>query len=368
MRTRDFDYDLPPERIAQHPLPERDASRMMVVCRAEGRWEHHQFRDLPAFLRADDLLVLNDTKVRPARLFGRRTDTGGNVELLLLERVVGGRWTREETRAEAQRSQRENGEVWEAIMRSGFVPRPGIELELADGRLRGEIREAIDGGRVKVALTGDSAVDMILESVGSAPLPPYIRREKGGEQSEDDRRRYQTIYARHAGAVAAPTAGLHFTESMFTALKARGVQETRITLHVGPGTFKPVRTDNAEDHRMESERFTVPAETAAAIRDARERGGRVVAVGSTSVRALESAAKGGEDRTELFIRPPYTFRAVDVMLTNFHLPCSTLLMMVAAFAAPGEPESGRALILEAYADAVRERYRFYSYGDCMLLL
>jgi S-adenosylmethionine:tRNA ribosyltransferase-isomerase len=360
MRTCDYDYALPPERIAQQPLPERDASRMMVIRRAQRRWEHRTFRDLSALLHDGDLLVLNDTRVQPARLFGRRVDTGGTVDVLLVERV-----DRSPVPAE----------TWDTLMRSGFVPRPGIGIELADGRLRGEIVEVFEGGRVRVALTGTGPVNDILAAVGTVPLPPYIRRARQGSRAGADRERYQTVYARHPGAVAAPTAGLHFTRAMFDALAARGVEAARLTLHVGPGTFQPVRTEQVALHRMEAERFNVPDATREAVRAARARGGRVLAVGSTAVRALESAfcpampcAAGQDDRTALFIYPPYMFRAVDAMLTNFHLPRSTLLMMVSAFAAPGETDAGRELILAAYADAVRERYRFYSYGDCMLLL
>jgi S-adenosylmethionine:tRNA ribosyltransferase-isomerase len=403
LRTRDFDYELPPERIAQHPLPERDASRMLVVDRKAQRWAHRRFRDLPALLHAGDLLVLNDTRVLPARVYGTRMDTGGRVELLLLEKEEGG------SRVEGREA-----ELWEALMRSGFVPRPGMRLDLAEGRLHAEIVKAEDDGRVRVALVGDEPIPAILDAQGTAPLPPYIKRPSppatlhlrpsavdaaNPECSRVDRERYQTIYASQPGAVAAPTAGLHFTRATLAALAARGVGEARVTLHVGPGTFQPVRAERIAEHRMDAERFSVPETTRRAVCDAHAAGGRVVAVGSTSVRALESAfrpeprnaapaeaarlgnvtpdeaarprspcAAGPEDRTELFIYPPYTFRAVDVMLTNFHLPRSTLLMMVSAFAAPGETNAGRDLILAAYADAVRERYRFYSYGDCMLLL
>jgi S-adenosylmethionine:tRNA ribosyltransferase-isomerase len=389
MFTRDFDYDLPPGRIAQQPLSDRDASRMMVVHRDERRWEHRRFLDLPEFLRAGDLLALNDTRVRPARVYGRRADTGGNVELLLVESVSrgeeGGGWRVEGGGAGARpgppvgrpvprapRARETPGgvcvETWEALMRSGFAPKPGMKLELAEGRLCAEIVDAAEDGRVTVALRADRPVDEILEACGAAPLPPYIRRERGkGRPAQEDRERYQTIYAERVGAVAAPTAGLHFTEAMFEALRAQGVRRASVTLHVGPGTFKPVRADDVEDHRMDPERFTIPPETSAAVRATRDGGGRVVAVGSTSVRALESLEVVG-DRTNLFIRPPYVFRFVDLMLTNFHLPCSTLLMMVAAFAAPGEKDAGRTLILDAYADAVREEYRFYSYGDCMLIV
>jgi S-adenosylmethionine:tRNA ribosyltransferase-isomerase len=352
MRTADFDYDLPPERIAQHPLEDRLQARMLVVDRGSGALEHRRVADLPQHLRRHDLLVVNDTRVIPARLFGRKPRTGGAVELLLVEETAPG--------------------VWEALYRASGRTRPGEELELAEGELRGRLEAVGEGGRVTLRLEGARPVLEVLDRHGVVPLPPYIRRtpeeqRSGSAPDGADRLHYQTVYAREPGAVAAPTAGLHLTEPLLAELAAGGVPCARVTLHVGLGTFKPVAVPDVEAHRMEAERYTVPAETAAQIRAARAAGGRVVAVGSTVVRALETAAAGdgavaaGSGRTDIFIHPPYAFRAVDALLTNFHLPRSTLLMMVCAFA-------GRETVLAAYAEAVRREYRFYSYGDCMLIV
>ena len=350
LKTADFDYELPPELIAQHPLPERDASRMMVVSRETGVIEHKRFLDLPDCLSPGDLLVLNDTRVIPARLFGQRKGTGGKVELLLVERVG-------------------EGKEWIALCRAGWKPKEGIRLLLAEGRIEGLVTGVGEEGEITVELSVDGFLTDVLEKCGCVPLPPYIKREgqrvegRGGE----DRERYQTIYADAAGAVAAPTAGLHFTEETFRRLAARGVNRTALTLHVGPGTFRPVKTESVAEHRMGEERYLVGEETAREINAAREQGSRVVAVGSTSVRTLETivsnvgTAKPGSGRSSLFIYPPFEFKVVDAMLTNFHLPRSTLIMMVSAF-------GGAELIRHAYEEAVKEKYRFYSYGDCMLIV
>ena len=355
MQTADFDYRLPPELIAQEPAPQRDASRMMVVHRGTGQIEHRHVTDLPEYLRGGDLMVVNNTRVIPARVFGTWEDTDGTVELLLVEEVAPGEW--------------------EALCRSGRPVRPGLRMRLAEGRLRGEIRADMGGGRYRVVLDGAGGVLEILERSGVPPVPPYIKRPAGGGGLVAlDRERYQTIFARTPGAVAAPTAGLHFTDALLDRLARRGVARAAVTLHVGPGTFKPVKAERVEDHIMEAERYECPAETADAMDRARVRRGRVLAVGSTTVRTLETVALengrvcAASGRSSLFIYPPFAVRAVDLMLTNFHLPRSTLLMMVSAFADRGGAGEGRERVLNAYREAVREGYRFYSYGDCMLLL
>ena len=347
METGLFEYDLPPERIAQVPSPLREGSRMLVVDRASGSLAHAGFRDLPGFLRAHDLLVLNDTRVIPSRLWATKAASGGRVEVLLLE-------------------EREDG-TWEALMRASRRPRPGSRLRVGAGVAMLEVVADGEDGCCRVRIESDRPVLELLEAEGQPPLPPYIRREAGAPAAAADRERYQTVYAAVPGAVAAPTAGLHFTGEMFDRLAGQGVSRCTLTLHVGIGTFRPVAVDRVEDHVMGSERFEVPAAVAEAVARARRDGGRVVAVGSTSVRTLETQAAGdgrvsaGTGRTSLFIHPPYRFRVVDALLTNFHLPRSTLLMMVCAF-------GGQDLILHAYREAVRENYRFYSYGDCMLIV
>ncbi|MBP7146150.1 MAG: tRNA preQ1(34) S-adenosylmethionine ribosyltransferase-isomerase QueA [Acidobacteria bacterium] len=346
-----FDYELPAASIAQEPATPRDAARLLVLDRAAGGPRHARVRDLPELLRAGDLLVLNDTRVVPARLFARKP-TGGAVELLLLERL--------DTSAP--------GETWLALVGASRAPRPHVALELPDG-YRAELLEPTDDeGRARVAVAGPGPVAELLERRGLPPLPPYIRRAPGDPRLAADRERYQTVYAREPGAVAAPTAGLHFTPELLDRLAARGVERAALTLHVGEGTFRPVRAPDTADVRLHEESFTVPEATAAAIAAARGRGGRVVAVGTTVARALESRPDGprgaplpGAGRTSLFIAPGFAFRHVDALLTNFHLPRSTLLMLVAAFA-------GRERVLAAYREAVAAGYRFYSYGDAMLAL
>ncbi|MBM4144468.1 MAG: tRNA preQ1(34) S-adenosylmethionine ribosyltransferase-isomerase QueA [Lentisphaerae bacterium] len=349
MQTSVFDYDLPRELIAQHPLPERAMSRMMVLRRDTGAIAHARAGRLPEFLRAGDALIVNDTRVIPARVFGRRDDTGGRVEALLLRETAPG--------------------LWEAMLRMSGAPRPGMRLTLGNGRIRATVREKTGAGRAIVEIPAGKPLPDVLDEVGSMPLPPYIRRPRGGEgASAEDRERYQTVYARHAGAVAAPTAGLHLSAAMLDAVRSGGVHVASITLHVGPGTFRPVKSNDTNDHVMEAEFYRVGPEAAGAVREARGRGGRVVAVGTTTVRTLEAVAAAHEGEvtpcegnTALFIRPPYRFLATDALLTNFHLPRSTLLMLVCAFAGV-EP------VLRAYRAAVAEGYRFYSYGDCMLIV
>ncbi|HYH45037.1 MAG TPA: tRNA preQ1(34) S-adenosylmethionine ribosyltransferase-isomerase QueA [Thermoanaerobaculia bacterium] len=328
MLTRDFDYELPEERIAQEPAP-RGESRLLVLD-AEGPQRHRRVRDLPALLRPGDLLVLNDTRVIPARLYGRRGE--GRMEILLVEKL----------------GERE----WEALVRPGRRARPGTEIVFED--LSAEV---VDKREDRYRLRFSEPVEPHLDRLGHIPLPPYIHRP----DEESDRDRYQTVFARTPGAIAAPTAGLHFSERLLDEIAAAGIGIARVTLHVGIGTFKPVSAERVEDHRMDRERYEVGEETAEAIRRTRENGGRIVAVGTTVVRTLESSAgAAGSGSTELFITPGFRFRVVDVLLTNFHLPRSTLLMLVSAFA-------GRERVLAAYEEAIREGYRFYSYGDAMLV-
>lgn len=355
MKTSDFHFDLPRERIAQEPLADRAASRMMVMDRAMGGRHHRHASNLPEFVKQGDLLILNDTKVIPVRLFGTRTDTGGRVEVMLVEELRTGRW--------------------DAYYKASGRQKIGIRFTLADGHLQGSIVElGAGGGRVHLELEADRPIPELLALYGVMPLPPYIHRTVQDERGGLDMSRYQTVYAREPGAVAAPTAGLHLTPELMDSIRERGVEIGTVTLHVGPGTFRPVAVDDVEDHDMESERYRVPEQTAEQVRHCRQRGGRVIAVGSTSVRVLESVAQEGrvigrgEGRTKIFIRPPYSFQVVDALLTNFHLPQSTLLMMVSAFLEQNGASSGLAVLKEAYAEAIRENYRFYSYGDCMLIL
>lgn len=346
MQRSDFNYHLPRELIAQHPLPERSASRLLALDGASGEIRHLGFRDLPSLLRADDLLVFNNTRVIPARLWGRK-ETGGRVEILI-ERVTG---------------------EFEALahIRSSKSPKPGGRLQLSadadsvPGRLTLEVAGRNDA---LFALSSEACgVPMagILRDLGHMPLPPYIERA----DEAADHERYQTVYGEREGAVAAPTAGLHFTHELLHELDAAGIQRGTVTLHVGAGTFQPVRVDRVEDHPMHAEWVEVGAELVGQVAAARSRGGRVIAVGTTAVRSLEAAAASGAlaplcGDTDIFIYPGYRFRAVDAMVTNFHLPESTLLMLVSAF-------SGREAILRAYESAIAERYRFFSYGDAMFL-
>ena len=358
MLTSDFNYDLPPELIAQEPPAERGTSRMMVLHRGDGRLEHRSVADLPEYLRADDLLVLNDTRVFPARIQGVWSDTRGGLELLLLEPqpLPAGAGGAKET------------VCWSCITGSGRPIRAGQKAAFAGGLLEAELVARRDNGTWTVLFRSEAPLMELLDRHGLTPVPPYIHRHGDGRQARLDRERYQTIYARETGAVAAPTAGLHLTEALFAALEAKGVRRAAVTLHVGPGTFKPVKAETVEAHRMDPERFSVPQATADAVAACRATGGRVVAVGSTSVRTLETVAAAHDGRvvadsgsSSIFIYPPYRFRVADAMLTNFHLPQSTLIMMVSALV-------GRERILDAYREAVRERYRFFSYGDCMLIV
>jgi S-adenosylmethionine:tRNA ribosyltransferase-isomerase len=371
VRTSDFDYRLPPELIAQEPTNQRDQSRLLVTPRHGGPLAHRRFSDLPEYLRAGDVLVLNDSRVIPARLRGVNALSGGEFEILLLEENATNDW-------------------W-AMMRPGKRARVGTEITIkalpgsgaSDGSLaspaapatgwRARVMEINGEGHRRLTFSGSGDISAALEACGEVPLPPYIERATPNVRAED-RERYQTVYARAAGSVAAPTAGLHFTEPLLDRIRSLGVEVCHITLHVGLGTFAPVKAESLEGHAMHEERFGVSISAAERINAARRSGRRVVAIGTTTVRVLESLAARhdgliipGEGRTRIFIYPPFRFAVVDALVTNFHLPCSTLLMLVSAFAAPGEVR-GREFMLSAYAEAVRQRYRFFSYGDAMLIL
>ncbi len=350
-----FDYHLPADRIAQTAIEPRDAARMLCLDRNAGARRHKRVCDLVDELSPGDLLVVNDTKVVPARLFARKP-TGGLVQLLLLEPVTGSSLD-----ATAQ------GELWHALVGAPHAPGPGTLLTLPDHFTATLVEQVGSDGRAIVRFTGPQPVRELIEVAGKLPLPPYIRRAAADAHDTHDRERYQTVYADVPGALAAPTAGLHFTPQLLTQLKQRGVEVARLTLHVGEGTFRPVRERDTDAIRLHSERFRLGAETSQAIAACRRRGNRVVAVGTTTVRVLESreidqngGPQPGEGRTTLFIAPGWRFRFVDALMTNFHLPQSTLLMLVCAFA-------GRESTLDAYAAAVRHGYRFYSYGDAMLI-
>jgi len=357
MRTTDFDFVLPPELIAQKPLPRRDASRLLVLPRASGLPEHRQFRDVVEYLRAGDVLVLNNSRVIPARLRATNARTGGKFEILLLEENAVNDW-------------------W-CLAHPGRRARVGAELVLHDMQdrmtcVRAAVLDRNEEGHRRLRFSGTPDIAKTLDSLGEIPLPPYIRRSRG--PTPQDQERYQTVFAQPPGSVAAPTAGLHFTAELLNAIRSRGVHVSFVTLHVGLSTFAPVKTETVEAHRMHEERYELSGETARTINQALDAGGRIVAAGTTTVRVLETVAAtnagrlaAGAGRTRLFIYPPCRFQVVTAMLTNFHLPRSTLLMLVSAFAAPNETR-GRDLILSAYAEAIREGYRFFSYGDAMLVL
>lgn len=341
MDLHDFYYELPRELIAQDPLEDRSGSRLLVLNRSTGETEHHIFREIREYLRPGDCLVVNDTKVIPARLIGSREGTGAKIEVLLLKR-----------RAD---------DVWETLVKPGKKARPGVRLCFGDGLLRGEVLEVVEEGNRLIRFTYEGIFEEILDRLGQMPLPPYITHQL------KDRNRYQTVYAKHDGSAAAPTAGLHFTPELLDEIRKKGVQIAHVTLHVGLGTFRPVKVEAIEDHHMHSEFYVVEEEQARIINETRAGGGRIIAVGTTSCRTLESAAdedgvlRAGSGWTDIFIYPGYEFRLTDCLITNFHLPESTLLMLVSALA-------GRERILKAYEAAVKERYRFFSFGDAMLVL
>ena len=361
MLLQEFDYPLPSELIAQRPLPERDTSRLLVLDRAAGAFQDRMFRELPQVLSPGDLLVFNNTKVFPARLLGRRRGTTAQ--------SIGKRnpAAREYLTAEVELllTRQEGEDIWQGLVHPGRKVRTGEVLIFGGGELEAEVIGRGEYGVRRVRLRArEGSIDAAIDRLGHVPLPPYIRRP----DEPDDRDTYQTVYAKVRGAVAAPTAGFHFTERVLGALAACGIETCEITLHVGLGTFQPVRTEHVEEHRMEAERFEISECAAATINRALEDGRRVIAVGTTSVRTLESVARehkgrvvAGRGDTDLFIFPGFQFQVVRALLTNFHLPKSTLLMLVSAFA-------GRELILRAYQHAIAERYRFYSYGDCMLIV
>lgn len=345
MHISDFDYELPGELIAQQPPEKRDAARMLVLNRAERSWSDSRFTEFPSYVSAGDVVVINNTRVFPARLVGRRDPSGGSVELFLLREL--------------------EPLVWEALARPARRLQQGARVSFGDGRLRAQVLELLEDGRRTVRFECDGSFEQTIDQCGQTPLPPYIKRS--GASVEEDKERYQTVYARARGAIAAPTAGLHFTQHVMDELSARGANLIEITLHVGYGTFEPVRVDDVREHHVAAEEFEISPEAALAINEARARSNRIIAIGTTTTRALESAVdeeghvRPGVARAELTITPDYTFRVVDALLTNFHLPRSSLLILVAAFA-------GRDLALAAYGYAVEARYRFYSYGDCMLII
>ncbi len=351
MRIAEFDYELPAELIAQHPLEKRDAARMLVLDRAQQAWRDSHFAELPTYISEGDVIVVNNTRVFPARLVGRREPSGGQVELFLIR-------------------ESKHGE-WEALTRPAKRLQRGARISFGN-RLCAEVIEVLEEGRRVVRFEATEPFDVVLEDIGRTPLPPYIKRDDvdhtgHAHETANDRARYQTVYARHTGAIAAPTAGLHFTPRVIDELTRRGAQIVEVTLHVGYGTFEPVRADQINEHKVAPERCEITEAAAQKINDARVEGRRIFAVGTTTTRALESASDeagrvaAGAREANLTVTPGYKFRVVDALLTNFHLPRSSLLLLVAAFA-------GRDFALAAYTHAVAARYRFYSYGDCMLII
>ncbi|MCI9488839.1 tRNA preQ1(34) S-adenosylmethionine ribosyltransferase-isomerase QueA [Lachnospiraceae bacterium 48-42] len=340
MKRQDFYYELPEELIAQDPLEDRQSSRLLVLDRESGAVSHHTFREITEYLGPGDCLVINDTKVIPARLIGEKEGTGARIELLLLKR-------------------RENN-IWETLVKPGKKARPGARISFGGGLLTGEILEIAEEGNRLVRFTYEGIFEEILDQLGQMPLPPYITHRL------QDKNRYQTVYAKHSGSAAAPTAGLHFTEELLREIQEKGVNIARVTLHVGLGTFRPVKAEEITEHHMHSEFYQIDEEAAQKINRAKKEGHRVICVGTTSCRTVESAAdengylKAGSGFTEIFIYPGYRFKVMDSLITNFHLPESTLIMLVSALA-------GREQVLAAYQEAVRERYRFFSFGDAMYI-
>jgi len=341
LKTSDFYYDLPKELIAQDPLEDRSSSRLLVLHRKSGRVEHRVFTDIVEYLKPGDCLVRNNTKVIPARLYGTRVDTGATIELLLLKRM--------------------ENDVWETLVKPGKKARQGAVISFGDGILTGEIIDVKEDGNRLIQFRYEGIFEEILDQLGQMPLPPYITH------TLKDKNRYQTVYAKYEGSAAAPTAGLHFTEELFQKLEEKGVLVANVTLHVGLGTFRPVKVDDVSKHHMHTEFYQVTKEEADKINKAKQAGGRIVCVGTTSCRTIESAAdengvlKPGQGDTDIFIYPGYSFKMMDVLITNFHLPESTLLMLVSALA-------GKEQVMRVYEEAVRERYRFFSFGDAMIIL
>lgn len=340
MKKSDFYFDLPEELIAQDPLEDRSSSRLLCLNKTDGSIEHNRFTDIKQFLKKGDCLVLNDTKVIPARLIGNKEDTKGVVEILLLKRL--------------------SSDNWECLVKPGKKARPGARIEFGDGLLKGEIKEVVEEGNRIIHFEYDGIFEEILDKLGQMPLPPYITHVL------KDKNRYQTVYAKNEGSAAAPTAGLHFTEELLAEIEAMGIKIAYVTLHVGLGTFRPVKEEDILDHHMHSEWYQISKEAADIINETKANGGRVICVGTTSTRTIESAADenghitAGSDDTQIFIYPGYKFKVLDCLITNFHLPESTLVMLVSALA-------GRENVLNAYNIAVGEKYRFFSFGDAMFI-
>lgn len=340
MKTSDFYFELPNEQIAQDPLPDRSASRLMVLHKKTGEIEHRKFTDIVEYLRPGDCLVRNNTKVIPARLFGTREDTGAVIEFLLLKR-------------------RED-DIWETLVKPGKKARTGARISFGEGLLRGVIVDVLEDGNRLIQFSYEGIFEEILDKLGQMPLPPYITHKL------QDKNRYQTVYAKYDGSAAAPTAGLHFTEELFQELEEKGVIVANVTLHVGLGTFRPVKVEDVTEHHMHSEHYFIEPGEAEKINRAKREGGRIICVGTTSCRTIESAAdekgilRAAEENTDIFIYPGYQFKIMDELITNFHLPESTLLMLVSALA-------GKDFVMKAYEEAVREGYRFFSFGDAMFI-
>ncbi|WP_313072987.1 tRNA preQ1(34) S-adenosylmethionine ribosyltransferase-isomerase QueA [Lacrimispora sp.] len=340
MNVKDFDFDLPQELIAQDPLLDRSSSRLLVLDKQTGEIKHKHFRDILSYLKEGDCLVINDTKVIPARLFGVKEGTEAKIEILLLKR-------------------REN-DIWETLVKPGKKAKEGTVISFGDGLLKGTVIDVVEEGNRLIQFSYDGIFEEILDQLGQMPLPPYITHQL------QDKNRYQTVYAKHEGSAAAPTAGLHFTKELLEEIETKGIIIARVTLHVGLGTFRPVKVDEIESHHMHSEFYVVEESEANKVNDAKKNGGRIICVGTTSCRTVESASteegilKAGSGWTEIFIYPGYRFKTLDCLITNFHLPESTLVMLVSALA-------GREHVLHAYHEAIKERYRFFSFGDAMFL-
>jgi S-adenosylmethionine:tRNA ribosyltransferase-isomerase len=346
MKLADFSYNLPDDLIAQEPLVSRDTSRLMVLGRSSGKIEHKIFKDIIFYLKEDDVLIINNTKVIPARIYGVKEPGGARIEFLLLKKI-------------------KDPEIWEVLANPGRRLKTGTKVFFNNSQLAAEVLAKKPDGKTTVKFSAKSNVLEIVHKIGQMPLPPYIKRPAG----KKDKQRYQTVFAEKEGAIAAPTAGLHFTKFLLAKIKAKGVKIAPVTLHTGLGTFQPVRAENITEHKMEAEYFEISAKSARLINEAKKKGGRIIAVGTTSVRTLESAAektaqgwkiKAGNGWTSLFVYPGYKFKMIDALITNFHLPESTLLMLVSAFA-------GKELVDKAYREAIDEKYRFFSYGDAMLI-
>ena len=340
MKRQDFSFELPQELIAQDPLKDRSSSRLLILDKETGEVSHHVFRDIIDYLNPGDCLVINDTKVIPARLIGSKVGTDAKIEILLLKR--------------------KSDQVWETLVKPGKKAKPGAKISFGEGLLVGEVIDIVEEGNRLVKFSYEGIFEEILDQLGQMPLPPYITHQL------EDKNRYQTVYAKNSGSAAAPTAGLHFTPELLEQIKEKGVDVASVTLHVGLGTFRPVKAENILDHHMHSEFYRIEEEEAAKINRAKEKGGRIICVGTTSCRTVESAAdengrvKAGSGWTDIFIYPGYRFKILDCLITNFHLPESTLLMLVSALA-------GREHILAAYEEAVKEKYRFFSFGDAMFI-